>query len=221
MCVRATARPDEYVDSRDPGIRHLQDVPPAEDTRTDPPSRLTVNPVGCQATRHAGTGTAADFVAFVNHHGGLAGCDARTVEAFVATLAGYAARVQELADLTIRDFRLQPPAMAALTGKGHKTRHVPLMDNPAAILAGYLAEHHLDTPDHDDHPVFFNQHRTKLSRGGIAWIISKYQARTGDPQLANADITPHTLRHYVDRRVMWPVEMAALAGTPRWPVPAT
>jgi integrase/recombinase XerD len=113
----------------------------------------------------------------------------------LATLYDTAARVQELADLTARDLRLEPPAMAALTGKGHKTRHVPLMSNTTAILADYLAEHHLDKPSHDDHPVFFNQHRTKLSRGGIAWIISKYQARTGDPQLANADVSPHTLRH--------------------------
>ena len=85
--------------------------------------------------------------------------------------------------------------MAALTGKGRKTRHVPLMDNTAAILAAYLAEHHLDKPGHDDHPMFFNQHGAKLSRGGIAWIIRKYQARTNDPQLVDADISPHTLRH--------------------------
>jgi len=113
----------------------------------------------------------------------------------LATLYDTAARVQELADLAVRDIRLERPAMAALTGKGRKTRHVPLMGNTAAILAAYLAEHRLDKPGHDDHPVFFNQHRAKLSRGGIAWIIRKYQARTDDPQLANADISPHTLRH--------------------------
>lgn len=113
----------------------------------------------------------------------------------LATLYDTAARVQELADLTVRDIRLQPPAMAALTGKGRKTRHVPLMMNTAAILAAYLTEHRLDQPGHDDHPVFFNQHRSKPSRGGIAWIISKYQARTKDSQLADADISPHTLRH--------------------------
>jgi len=113
----------------------------------------------------------------------------------LATLYDTAARVQELADLTVRDIRLQPPTMAALTGKGRKTRHVPLMTNTAANLAAYLTELRLDQPGHDDHPVFFNQHRSKLSRGGIAWIISKYQARTKDSQLADADISPHTLRH--------------------------
>ena len=44
----------------------------------------------------------------------------------LATLYDTAARVQELADLTVRDIRLDRPAMAALTGKGRKTRHVPL-----------------------------------------------------------------------------------------------
>jgi integrase/recombinase XerD len=113
----------------------------------------------------------------------------------LATLYDTAARVQELADLTVRDIRLQHPAMAALTGKGRKTRHVPLMGNTTAILTAYLTEHRLDTPGHDDHPVFFNQHRNKLSRGGIAWIIGKYLARTDNPQLTDADISPHTLRH--------------------------
>jgi integrase/recombinase XerD len=113
----------------------------------------------------------------------------------LATLYDTAARVQELADLTVRDIRLEHPAMAALTGKGRKTRHVPLMTNTTAILTSYLAEHRLDKPGHDDHPVFFNQHRTRLTRGGITWIIRKYQAQTTNPQLTNADISPHTLRH--------------------------
>ena len=112
----------------------------------------------------------------------------------LATLYDTAARVQEFADLTVRDIRPQPPALAVLTGKGRKTRHVPLGDNTAALLNAYLTEHGLDQPGHDDHPLFTNQHRNKLSRGGIAWIIGKYQARAGDPALA-ADLSPHVLRH--------------------------
>jgi site-specific recombinase XerD len=115
--------------------------------------------------------------------------------ALLATLYDTAARVQELADLKVRDIRLEHPAMASLTGKGRKTRHVPLMVNTTEILAAYLAEHRLHTPGQDDHPVFFNQHHVKLSRGGIAWIIGKYLARTKDPRLADADVSPHTLRH--------------------------
>src|SRR6266516_8140760 len=59
----------------------------------------------------------------------------------LATLYDTAARVQELADLTVRDIRVEPPALAVLTGKGRKTRHVPLDTNAAALLTAYLAEH--------------------------------------------------------------------------------
>ena len=113
----------------------------------------------------------------------------------LATLYDTAARVQELADLTVRDIRLDHPAMAALTGKGRKTRHVPLDGNTAALLTAYLTERQLDSPGRDDHPLFFNQHRSKLSRGGITWILRKYQARATDPALANARLSPHILRH--------------------------
>ena len=112
----------------------------------------------------------------------------------LATLYDTAARVQELADLTVGDIRLATPALAALTGKGNKTRHVPLGDNTAALLNAYLAEYRLKGPGHDD-AVFVNQQGRKLSRGGIAWIIRKYQAMTGDPVLANAELSPHVLRH--------------------------
>ena len=113
----------------------------------------------------------------------------------LATLYDTAARVQELADLTIRDIRIEPPPMAALTGKGGKTRHVPLGNNTAALLNAYLAEYCLNRPGHDDDAVFVNQQGRKLSRGGIAWIIRKYQAMAGDPVLANAELSPHVLRH--------------------------
>jgi integrase/recombinase XerD len=113
----------------------------------------------------------------------------------LATLYDTAARVQELADLTVRDIRLDHPAMAALTGKGRKTRHVPIDANTTALLAAYLAEQHLDGPGDEDHPAFFNQHRAGLSRGGIAWILRKYHHRAADPALVSAHLSPHVLRH--------------------------
>ena len=139
----------------------------------------------------------------------------------LATLYDTAARVSELAGLTVRDIRLQPPALAVLTGKGRKTRHVPLSDNTAALLSAYLAEHGLDKPGRDDHPLFVSQHRSRLTRGGIAWIIGKYQARASDPALASADVSPHILRHYVEGRVMWPAASSPLVAEPRVLVPAT
>ncbi len=113
----------------------------------------------------------------------------------LAVLYDTGARVGELVDITVRDIRLAPPELVALTGKGRKTRHVPLTANTVTLLGAYLAEHGLDTGGHEDHPLFVNQRRGKLSRGGIAWLVSKYQTNSGDPTLVNADVTPHTLRH--------------------------
>jgi integrase/recombinase XerD len=113
----------------------------------------------------------------------------------LATLYDTGARVSEIADLAVRDVRLQRPALASLTGKGRKTRHVPLDGATITLLAAYLQEHRLDQPGHEDHPVFFNQRRARLSRGGIAWVIRKYQAQIQDPQLACAVISPHVVRH--------------------------
>jgi integrase/recombinase XerD len=113
----------------------------------------------------------------------------------LATLYDTGARVSELAGLDVRDIRLQNPALASLTGKGRKTRHVPLDGDTVTLLAAYLKEHRLDEPGRDDHPVFYGQHRARLSRGGIAWIIRKYQAQVPDPLLAGASLSPHVLRH--------------------------
>jgi integrase/recombinase XerD len=113
----------------------------------------------------------------------------------LATLYETAARVQELADLTAGDIRLEAPAMVALTGKGNKTRHVPLGENTAALLDAYMREHRLKGPGHNDEPVFVNQQNTKLSRGGIAWIIAKYEAMVGDAILVDTQLSPHVLRH--------------------------
>ena len=112
----------------------------------------------------------------------------------LATLYDTAARVQELADLTVRDIRLEA-ALIALTGKGRKARHVPIDENTAALLAAYLLERQLDKPGRDDRPAFFNQQRAKLTRGGIAWILRKYQTQAADPTLAGAQLRPHVLRH--------------------------
>lgn len=64
----------------------------------------------------------------------------------LATLYDTGARVQELVDLTVRDVRLQKPAVITLTGKGRKTRHVPIGTNTIALLTGYLAEFGLNKP---------------------------------------------------------------------------
>ena len=97
-------------------------------------------------------------------------------EALVRREALRVEEVEELADLTVRDIRLQPPALAVLTGNRGKTRHVPPGQNTTALLHAYVAEHRLGRPGHDD-AVFVTQHGSKLSHGGIAWIIRNTRPR--------------------------------------------
>jgi integrase len=49
-----------------------------------------------------------------------------------------AARCQELLDLRVKDVRLDAPPHVRLTGKGRKTRIVPLMASTVALRRGYL-----------------------------------------------------------------------------------
>ena len=105
-------------------------------------------------------------------------------------------RVQEVCDLVVRNIRLETPTEIALTGKGRKTRFVPLMDNTVSMLRGYIAENRLDTVGKESSPLFFNQQHGKLSRGGVTYVLQKYAslAHDHDPAIP-AKLTPHILRH--------------------------
>jgi site-specific recombinase XerD len=70
----------------------------------------------------------------------------RRDQTLLSLLYDSGARVQELADLRVCDLRLDNPAQVKLTGKGRKTRSVPLMDNTVVLLHHYLCEQRLDNP---------------------------------------------------------------------------
>lgn len=116
--------------------------------------------------------------------------------ALLALLYDTGARVQELIDLAVQDLRLEPPAQVQLTGKGRKTRTVPLMPNTAALLADHLREHGLDQPHHLGRALFLNRHGQRFTRTGIRDMIHKYVARAqrACPHLPD-DVSPHTFRH--------------------------
>lgn len=106
------------------------------------------------------------------------------------------ARVQELIDLAVRDLRLEPPAQVRLTGKGRKTRVVPLMTHTVELLHAYLDERGLLQPGTRDQPVFINRRRTRFTRAGIAHLIEKYAALARAQGILLPDgVTPHTFRH--------------------------
>lgn len=106
------------------------------------------------------------------------------------------ARVQELIDLSVRDIRLDPPAHAHLTGKGRKTRLVPILPATVDLLRDHLREHHLDEPARTHWPLFPNRRGEHLSRSGVRYILAKYAGQAREQQVGLPQrITPHTLRH--------------------------
>jgi integrase/recombinase XerD len=107
------------------------------------------------------------------------------------------ARVQELIDLVVKDIRLETPSIISLTGKGHKTRHVPLMAKTTKMLFDYLTEHNLLNSATLDHPVFYNKQRRRLTRAGVTYIIHKYTkiSKIQDVIPLPNKITPHVFRH--------------------------
>jgi len=123
--------------------------------------------------------------------------DGRRDLVLLTVLYDTGARVQELIDLVVNNIRLDAPPIVALTGKGNKTRHVPLMTKTAKMLSAYLVERHLDTAATRNHVVFYNRQRKKLTRAGILYIIGKYvkAARAVGCSLLPENVTPHSLRH--------------------------
>lgn len=114
----------------------------------------------------------------------------------LVVLYDTAARVSELADVKVRDVRLDFPATITFHGKGDKIRSVPLMKQTVALLNDYFKENSINPKFHYDMPLFWGAHRQKLSRSGITYIVNKYtdMARCESTDLPER-ISPHTFRH--------------------------
>jgi len=113
--------------------------------------------------------------------------------ALIALLYDCAARVQEIADLTVGDIRLTP-ATVKLKGKGDKTRIIPIIAQTAKLLGSYLKEYGLLGEEKINLAVFSNRNNCKLTRAGISYIFSKYvgMAKKDQPKLfpLSLSVTP-------------------------------
>jgi len=114
----------------------------------------------------------------------------------LSVLYDTGARVQELVDLKIGDIRLAPPPILTLTGKGCKERQVPIMSNTKSLLEQYMSETFSTQDGMQNHPLFFNHQRRKMTRAGVSFILDKYvsQARAKSP-IIPGKVTPHVMRH--------------------------
>lgn len=101
-----------------------------------------------------------------------------------------AARAQELVDITLRDLHIvnvRTPFIT-LTGKGNKSRNVPLMEKTVAHINRYLQEFHPDPNIDGGAPLFYSMRDGKphaLSTDSINLLLGQYanQARTICPEI--------------------------------------
>jgi site-specific recombinase XerD len=112
------------------------------------------------------------------------------------------ARVQEACDLRIENVHFDPPPMVTITGKGRKTRQVPLWQETATLLKAYIAERE---PIQDSlNNVFLSARGQSLTRFGIRYIIRSRIAAAINrcPSLGKKKVGPHTFRHYSASRTI-------------------
>ena len=107
------------------------------------------------------------------------------------------ARVSEVTELKFKDIRFEAPPIVKITGKGNKTRIVPLMPQTVKYLNEYIRRNRIVLEESMEQYVFTNRAGDKLSRSGIKYILDKYveEGRKGNPTLYPEKISPHTLRH--------------------------
>ena len=111
-----------------------------------------------------------------------------------------AARCQEILDLKISDFVINPKApFVYLTGKGRKTRTVPLMPKTVEHFKAYLGKFHPEKLRRNDDLIFFTKihgNRSCMSPDTVAYFMNKYgkSARMDCPEVPGR-VHPHQLRH--------------------------
>ena len=102
--------------------------------------------------------------------------------------------MQELIDVCLGDISFRKPNTVTLTGKGRKTRVIPISSNATDIILQYVERHKITKPDQT---LFRNRSNKPLSRSGVAYILKKHltSARQVDPTILIKSIHPHVIRH--------------------------
>lgn len=120
-------------------------------------------------------------------------------QCFMCLMYDTAARCQELLDFRLKDLSLTGNApFVYLTGKGNKTRAVPLMKATVQHLLNYLKVFHPEHKKPDDYLFYTISHGEchSMSRDTVQLFIKNYgrAAREICPDIPER-VHPHQLRH--------------------------
>jgi integrase/recombinase XerC len=107
--------------------------------------------------------------------------------AVLALLYGSGLRISEALSLKRKDFNANDAI--TVTGKGNKTRMVPVLPQVAKLVADYVALCPLDLPD--DGPLFTGARGGPLKARIVQLAMARLRGALGLPDTA----TPHALRH--------------------------
>jgi integrase/recombinase XerD len=109
-------------------------------------------------------------------------------------------RVQELLDLRVSDLQLHAKnPFITVTGKGSKTRSVPLMDKTVAHLKEYLKRFHGPSEEGAAEPLFYSNrsdapHKLSTDAVGVMLKHNAERAREKCPEIPQR-VHPHLFRH--------------------------
>ena len=100
-------------------------------------------------------------------------------------------RVSELVSLPIADANLKA-GYVRVTGKGNKTRLVPLGEAARTRIERYIAEDRPNLPG--ERALFQTSRGTAMTRQAF-WKLLRAYARAADVRLPSGPLSPHKLRH--------------------------
>lgn len=118
---------------------------------------------------------------------------------FMVLMYDTAARIQEMIDVRICDIHAGNSPTITLTGKGSKTRIVPLMEKTMKHLERYMALFHPEESLNSTKPLFYvirKQQQFRISDDAVRLFMNKYAevAHTICSEVPEK-IHPHIFRH--------------------------
>ena len=119
----------------------------------------------------------------------------RRDHALFSFLYNTGARVQEAVDVTVGAVRFSSPPIVTITGKGSKTRIVPLWQSTATVLLEHIKERGIG--QQLEARLFVNARGKPLTRFGIRHILRTRlaAAKRNCPRIGEKRVSPHTVRH--------------------------